>query len=113
MGGYHGRHSFHLFSHHKGIVHKSFALDNDIRYKLAKSPVYYSRYPPYTATKLSRLAFVRGLKVTPTGLLVGIGAVAFAGVAIFMGLTDFGRTQIQTVKSLVVIGLQSALKFLA
>jgi acyl-CoA reductase-like NAD-dependent aldehyde dehydrogenase len=98
MGGYHGSHSFHLFSHHKGIVQKSFLLDNDIR------------YPPYTPTKLSRLSFIRSLKLSH--LLYGVGAITVAGVAIFLGLTDFGRTQIQATKSLLVFGLKTALKLL-
>ncbi|MCP4441081.1 MAG: aldehyde dehydrogenase [Aureispira sp.] len=32
IGGYHGQHSFDLFSHHKSVLHRSFLIEEPIRY---------------------------------------------------------------------------------
>jgi aldehyde dehydrogenase (NAD+) len=40
MGAYHGRHSFEVFSHRKGFLHRSTLVDPAVR------------YPPYEDSKL-------------------------------------------------------------
>jgi hypothetical protein len=47
MGGYHGQHTFNIFTHFKSVLKKSSSLEPDLM------------YPPYTAEKakwLKRLA---------------------------------------------------------
>jgi len=98
MGSYHGIHSFKLFSHHKPIVHRSFAMDVDMR------------YPPYTPNKVKRLVQLQSIKLTPTQLVLGIGTIAIAGVAIFIGTTQ--GNVITTLKSYVVWWLQATITFI-
>eukprot|EP01118_Nematostelium_gracile_P018637 TRINITY_DN834_c0_g1_i1.p1 TRINITY_DN834_c0_g1~~TRINITY_DN834_c0_g1_i1.p1 ORF type:complete len:425 (+),score=84.74 TRINITY_DN834_c0_g1_i1:331-1605(+) len=100
MGKYHGQYSFDAMSHHKAVLSRPFLLDVDIR------------YPPYTPTKIAELTFVRNLRVSPTKLALSVGVVAVAGVSIFLGLTDIGRSQIQGAKSLLISALESTANLL-
>jgi len=89
MGSYHGVQSFNIFSHHKSIVHKGYAMDVDIR------------YPPYTNTKLSRQSLLRKIKLSKE-VVVGTGFVATLALAYLI-------VKVPTVKSIIVVGLNSIL----
>jgi len=91
MGSYHGVQSFNLFSHHKSIVQKGYSMDVDIR------------YPPYTNTKLSRMSLLRKIKISKEAV-VSVGAVAVLAMAYFI-------VKVPLVKSLIVTGLRSTLRF--
>lgn len=68
MGKYHGEVGFRTFSHIKSVLRKS---GNDVDL----------RFPPYTASKLGWLKFIR-TKAGSVLQVVGVGAVAvIAGVA--------------------------------
>jgi len=92
MGAYHGEHSFKLFSHNKAIVSKGVALDLDLR------------YPPYTQSKLSKLAFVRNVHI-PRGLLISLAIVGIAVVGYVV-------LQVPMTKDAIVLTLKTALDVL-
>jgi len=92
MGAYHGKHSFHLFSHHKSIIAKKAGLDLDLR------------YPPYTETKLNRLALVRSVHIPRQAIV----ATATAGLAAI----GYAILQVPLVKEILVTGLKTAIDIL-
>eukprot|EP01084_Bolivina_argentea_P109448 195630_1 len=48
MGGYHGKHSFNVFTHTKAVLEKSPMLDESIFFR----PLLQMRFPPYTPAKI-------------------------------------------------------------